>query len=48
MLIELSLRRSLGVVKASRMNDMTQITAIGPLGLDYIDPDNDPCTSHRP
>ena len=27
---------------------ITQITAMGPLGLDYIDPDNDPRTSHRP
>ena len=27
---------------------MTQITAIGPLGLDYIDPDDDPRASHRP
>ncbi len=27
---------------------ITQITAIGPLGLDYIDPDNDPRTSKRP
>jgi quercetin dioxygenase-like cupin family protein len=27
---------------------MTQITAIGPLGFNYIDPNNDPRTSHRP
>jgi quercetin dioxygenase-like cupin family protein len=26
---------------------MTQITAIGPLGLDYVDPDNDPRKLHR-
>jgi quercetin dioxygenase-like cupin family protein len=27
---------------------MTQITGMGPLGLDYVDPDNDPRISRRP
>jgi quercetin dioxygenase-like cupin family protein len=27
---------------------ISQVTAIGPLGMDYVDADNDPRTSHHP